>query len=252
MEMTTRFLTGYAGTRLAVHEMGEASGRPLVLVHGLFSNGFVNWAKYGHAGLLAGAGFRVIMPDLRAHGQSEAPHDPSAYPEDVLVTDLLRLIEALGLSDYDLGGFSLGSRTVVRGVLAGLTPRRLIVAGMGLEGLAGWAGRSAYFLDAIARFGTIRHGDPAYVAQQFMKAQKVDLVAAAHLLGSIDDTPPQALAGLDLPVLVLCGAQDQDNGSAPRLAAALPNARYVEIGGTHMSSVTEKALGRAILDFLQD
>ena len=26
------------------------------------------------------------MPDLRAHGQSDAPHDPEAYPEDVLVT----------------------------------------------------------------------------------------------------------------------------------------------------------------------
>lgn len=250
--VTTQFLPGYAGTRLAVHRLG--AGRPLVLFHGLFSSAYVNWVKYGHAALLAAAGFEVIMPDLRAHGQSEAPQDPTAYPEDVLVTDALMVIRALGLegADYDLGGFSLGSRTATRGVLAGLAPRRLILAGMGLEGLAGWARRSAYFIDAIDRFGTIKHGDPAYMAQQFMKAQKVDLIAARLLLGSIDDTPPEALAGLTMPTLVVCGDVDQDNGSAPRLAAALPNARYVEIPGTHMGSVTQKALGEAMVGFLTE
>ena len=248
--VTTQFLPGYAGTRLAVYRLG--AGRPLVLFHGLFSSAYVNWVKYGHAALLSAAGFEVIMPDLRAHGQSEAPQDPTAYPEDVLVTDALMVIRALGLegADYDLGGFSLGSRTATRGVLAGLAPRRLILAGMGLEGLAGWARRSAYFIDAIDRFGTIKHGDPAYIAQQFMKAQKVDLIAARLLLGSIDDTPPEALAALTMPTLVVCGDVDQDNGSAPRLAAALPDARYVEIPGTHMGSVTQKALGEAMVRFL--
>ena len=250
--VTTQFLPGYAGTRLAVHRLG--AGRPLVLFHGLFSSAYVNWVKYGHAAMLAAAGFEVIMPDLRAHGQSEAPQDPTAYPEDVLVTDALMVIRALGLerADYDLGGFSLGSRTATRGVLTGLAPRRLILAGMGLEGLAGWARRSAYFIDAIDRFGTIKHGDPAYMAQQFMKAQKVDLIAARLLLGSIDDTPPEALAGLTMSTLVVCGDVDQDNGSAPRLAAVLPDARYVEIPGTHMGSVTQKALGEAMVGFLTE
>jgi pimeloyl-ACP methyl ester carboxylesterase len=48
--------------------MGE--GRPLVLIHGLFSSAFTNWIRYGHAARLARAGFRLIMPDLRAHGES--------------------------------------------------------------------------------------------------------------------------------------------------------------------------------------
>jgi pimeloyl-ACP methyl ester carboxylesterase len=247
-DVSTQFVAGYGDAPLAVHRMG--AGRPLVLVHGLFSSAAINWVKYGHAALLAAAGFEVIMPDLRAHGQSAAPHDPAAYPEDVLVKDLAAVVAALGLADYDLGGFSLGARTACRGVLAGLGPRRLVLGGMGLEGLAGWAGRSAFFIDVIDRFGTIKHGDPAYLAQQFMKVQKVDQQAARLLLGSVDDTPPEALAGVTMPVLVVCGAQDQDNGAAPRLAAALPDARYVEIAGTHMSSVTERALGEAISAFL--
>lgn len=247
-EIRSVFVEGYGRTRLAVHRLGE--GRPVLLLHGLFSSAEVNWIKYGHAARLAEAGFEAIMPDLRAHGQSEAPHDPAAYPPDVLVSDALALVAALELEDYDLGGFSLGARTAVRAVLAGLTPRRLVLGGMGIEGLGQWGRRSAFFIDAIDRFDAIKRGDPDYIVQQFMKTMKVDRVAARLLLGSVDDTPPEALAGIAMPVLVVCGADDQDNGSAPALAEALPDGRYVEVPGTHMSSVTHRQLGEAIAVFL--
>ena len=74
----TYSLPGFDGAALAVHEMGDEHARPLMLVHGLFSNAETNWIKYGHAQMVADAGFRVIMPDLRAHGMSAAPHDPDA------------------------------------------------------------------------------------------------------------------------------------------------------------------------------
>ena len=249
-DVRTDFLPGFGGARLAVHRMGE--GRPVLLLHGLFSSAQVNWIKFGHAQKLVDAGFEAIMPDLRAHGQSEAPHDPAAYPSDVLVRDAMGLVEQLGLADYDLGGFSLGSRTAVQSVVAGLSPRRMILGGMGIEGLGNWARRSAFFVDAIDRYDTIKHGDPAFVARSFMRSQKVDLVAARLLLQSVDDTPPEALARVSMPTLVVCGGDDHDNGSAPALAKALPNARYVEIPGTHMSSVTEKAMGDALVAFLTD
>jgi pimeloyl-ACP methyl ester carboxylesterase len=53
-----------------------------------------------------------------------------------------------------------------------------------------------------------------------------------------------------MPTLVVCGAEDDDNGSAPDLAAALPDGTYVEVPGTHMSSVTKPELGDAIVRFL--
>ncbi len=239
---------GFGGARLALHRMGE--GRPAILLHGLFSSAEMNWIKFGHAQLLADAGFQVLMPDLRAHGQSAAPHDPAAYPADVLVKDLVALVDALGLVDYDLVGFSLGARTAARGVLAGLAPRQLVLGGMGLEGLAGWNRRSAFFIDAIDRFAEVRHGDPAFLAVQFMKSMKVDRVAARLLLQSIGDTLPEALAAITMPTLVVCGSEDQDNGSAQKLVAALPDATLATVPGTHMSSVTLPDLGEAIRDFL--
>ena len=247
-ELTTEFFAGHGGARLALHRMGK--GRPVVLLHGLFSSAAINWVKFGTAAQLVSAGFECLMPDLRAHGQSAAPHDPAAYPADVLALDAMALVGHLGLTDFDLCGFSLGSRTSARAVLGGLLPRRLVLAGMGLEGLAGWKGRRDFFIDVIGRFGTIRPGDPAYVSQQFMKTMNVDRVAARLLLGSMADTAPEDLAAVTMPVLVLCGDKDNDNGSADRLAAALPDARRAIIPGTHMSSVTVPEMGAEIVSFL--
>lgn len=244
----TEFHAGFDGARLAVHRLGQ--GRPVLLLHGLFSSAEVNWIKYGHAARIADAGFEAIMPDLRAHGASAAPQDAAAYPADVLVKDLFALVEGLGLSDFDLGGFSLGARTAVKAVIAGLAPRRLVLGGMGLGGLVRWGGRSDFFLDVIDRFGTIERGDPAYFAQAFMKTMKVDPVAARHLLLSVEGATIADLGRLTMPTLVVCGAEDQDNGSAPELAGSLADARYVEIPGTHMSCVTQRQLGEAIAGFL--
>lgn len=192
------------------------------------------------------------MPDLRAHGESEAPHTPEAYPDDVLARDVHAVVEALGLTDFDLVGFSLGSRTSARAVITGLEPRKLVLSGMGLEGLSGWNNRAAFFIDAIDRFDLIKRGDAAFMAAAFMKTMNVDRVAARLLLQSVADTSPEELAALRMPTMVLCGDKDKDNGSAPRLAEALPDARYVEIPGTHMSSVTEGALGDALVAFLEE
>ncbi len=239
---------GFDGRPLALMRVGE--GRPLVLLHGLFSSADVNWLKFGTAAQLAQAGFACLMPDLRAHGHSAAPHDAAAYPADVLARDAEALIAHLALDDFDLVGFSLGSRTAARAVIRGMRPRRLVLAGMGLEGLAGWAGRQDFFRDVIDRFGTIRPGDPAYMAQQFLKTSAVDRVAVRQLLGTMEDTAPAALAAITMPTLVLCGDKDNDNGSADNLAAALPNATRATIPGTHMSCVTMPDFGQALVEFL--
>ena len=252
MHPSSESYLGHDGAKLALHRLGPKAGvgRPVLLLHGLFSSAEMNWIKWGHAALLADAGFEVLMPDLRAHGASAAPHDPAAYPPDVLARDLAALVTHLGLADYDLCGFSLGARTAVRGVIGGLAPARLVLGGMGLEGLAGWTGRQTFFLDAIDRFDAVKPGDPAFFAVQFMNSMKVDRTAARLLLGTMTDTAPQALQAITMPVLVVCGDQDRDNGSPDALAAALPNAELAVVPGTHMSCVTKPDLGKAIRDFL--
>lgn len=242
--------TASDGVELAFHELGE--GRAVVLLHGLFSSAQMNWIKFGHAERIAGEGFRVIMPDLRAHGESAAPHDAGHYPPGVLVRDLQELVDHLGLGDFDLGGFSLGARVTIEGVIAGLKPRRTVLGGTGVEVLTNWKRRCIFFLDAIAAFDTAPRGDPHWLAIQFMRTMKVDREAAAQLLKSMADheDADAFVNAFTMPTLVVCGSEDQDNGSAAELAAMLAAADYVEVPGTHMSSVTKPELGEAIANFL--
>lgn len=247
-DVTTHHWTASDGVELAWRETGE--GRPVVLLHGLFSDAEMNWIKFGHAAKIAAKGFRVIMPDLRAHGLSASPHDPACYPKGILARDLKELVTHLELTDYDLGGFSLGARTTVEAVGEGLKPRKAILGGAGYEGLADWQRRKDFFLKAIERFDGARRGDADWMAIQFMKTMKVDREAARLLLETFEDAFLDWLNAFTMPTLVVCGSEDHDNGSAERLAEALPDGELRIVPGTHMSSVTLPEMGEAIAGFL--
>lgn len=247
-ELFLDYFPGRDGTRLAYRVLGQ--GRPLVLIHGYFSTAMVNWVRYGHAAKLAAAGYRVIMPDLRAHGDSAKPHDATAYPPDVLADDGFALLEHLQLVDYDLGGYSLGARTTMRMLARGARPARAILSGMGLEGLVDTAGRSGFFQRVLTQPGTFERGSPEFMAEAFLKTAGGDPVALLRVLDTFVDTPIEVIRRITTPTLVLIGSEDRDNGSARALADTLPQARYVEMPGTHMSAVTLPALGVAMAEYL--
>ena len=244
----TRRWTASDGVELAWRETGE--GRAVILLHGLFSDAQMNWINFGNAERIAAAGFRVIMPDLRAHGASGKPHEAEHYPRGILARDLAEMVAHLELSDFDLGGFSLGARTVVQAVGEGLRPGKAILSGMGLQGLLDWDKRQRFFIDAIGMFDSARRGDPHWLAIQFMRTMKVDREAAALVLQSFGDARREWFAAFTMPTLVLIGSEDEDNGSARELAKVLPNASYAEMPGTHMTSVTKPQLGEEIVRFL--
>ncbi len=249
-DVRTYTLPAADGAALAIHEIGEERARPLVLIHGLMSSAQVNWIKYGTAKRLADAGFRCIMPDLRGHGDSAAPQDAAAYPRDILVQDNAGIIAALGLTDYDLCGFSLGARTSAKLVIDGAVPGKLILSGMGLDGLTNWGKRRNYFVGVIDNMDSLQRGEPGYMAAQFMKTTGIDREAARNVVESFADLDPARLAEIAMPTLVLTGTEDRDNGAPDTLAAALPQGTVAEIPGNHMSCVTKPDFGRAILSFL--
>jgi pimeloyl-ACP methyl ester carboxylesterase len=244
---SNKFLTA-DGVEIAWRETGE--GRPLVLIHGYFSEAHTNWIKYGHAALLAEAGFRVIMPDLRAHGLSGKPHDLTLYPKDILADDQFALIDQLGLTDFDLGGYSLGGRTVARMLERGCRPGRAIISGMGLQGLTSTEKRGDHFRHIIDNLGSHQRGSPAWMAEAFLKTTGGDPVALRHILETFVDTSEAALRAIDTPVAVICGAEDDDNGSAAALADMLPRGKLATVPGNHMSAVVKPELGEAMLQAL--
>ena len=90
------------GLRVHVAEAGD--GEPLLLQHGWPQHW---WAWRALIPQLA-EGYRVICPDLRGHGWTDAPH--GGYEKEQLAADLLALLDALGLQrvrvvGHDWGGF---------------------------------------------------------------------------------------------------------------------------------------------------
>lgn len=252
-DLAVQTFDSFDGEPIAWREMGEPDGRPLVLIHGFFSTAEINWVKYGHAARLAGEGFRVILPDLRGHGSSTRSHDPAVYPRDALADDGFALLAHLGLEDggYDLGGYSLGGRTTMRMLARGAKPGRAIVAGMGLDGIVHTEGRGGFFRHLLTNLGSFERGTPEWLSEAFLKTTGGDPEALLRVLDTFADTPRADFARIDMPVQIICGAQDQDNGSAADLADALPEGRYAEIPGNHMSAVTKPELGAAIAEFLR-
>jgi pimeloyl-ACP methyl ester carboxylesterase len=243
-----QFFDSFDRQRLAWREIGE--GRPVVLIHGFFSDAVTNWIRYGHAEAVAAKGFRVIMPDLRGHGSSARPHDAAAYPPDALANDGHALVAHLGLTDYDLGGYSLGARTTCRMLATGADPRRVIFSGMGLEGLTDTGRRGGHFRHILTNLGKHERNSPEWFAEAFLKTTGGDPQALLGVIDTFVSTPIEQIERFAWPTLCVNGADDNDNGSAAALADALPDARYVEVPGNHMSAVIKPELGQAIATFL--
>ncbi|ADJ45133.1 alpha/beta hydrolase [Amycolatopsis mediterranei S699] len=227
---------------LAWREVG--GGRPLVLFHG-FTGSSRDWL--GPAAVLAEHGHRVILPDLRGHGASAAPHDPAAYPPDVLADDGLALLDHLGLDDYDLGGYSYGGRVVLRLLARGARPGRAVVAGQGLDAIRRTTSRTGVYHDALTALidgEPAEPGSPAY----WMHQAGGDPVALRHVLGT--HVPTTDLDRITTPTLVVVGDEDDGHATAGELAAALPNGRFARVPGNHFTAMTGPELTAAMVEFL--
>ena len=243
---------GHDGAQLAYREIG--SGRPLILLHGFLGSGS-HWLDQGPSDALVEQGFRLILPDLRGHGQSARSHDPDLYPPDVLADDGLALIEHLGLGagEYDLGGYSLGARVVVRMLARGAKPGRAVVAGQGLAKVSGPQGGGATerVLTAVVDGVALEPGSADAKMAYWVGQADADPRALLHVLGSLVPTPEDGLRRITTPTLVVIGDQDE-RSDADELAALLPAGRYVRVPGGHGDAFTAPEFGAAITAYLTD
>lgn len=91
---------------IALNVVTEGEGPPVLLIHG-FPDDHAVWRRQIPA--LAEAGYRVIAPDLRGCGESDAPAERRAYHLDRLVADLVGLLDALGVAQAQVVGHDWGA-----------------------------------------------------------------------------------------------------------------------------------------------
>jgi pimeloyl-ACP methyl ester carboxylesterase len=84
----------------------SGQGRPVVLLHGFPDSGRL-WRHQVPA--LAGAGFQVIVPDLRGYGRSDKPEDVGAYSLGLLAGDVTAILADLGIGRAHVVGHDWGA-----------------------------------------------------------------------------------------------------------------------------------------------
>ena len=90
------------GLRMHVAEAGDPGAEPLVMVHGWPQH----WYEWRHLVGPMAEHRRVICPDLRGLGWSDAP--PDGYEKENLASDVLALLGELGVERFELIGHDWG------------------------------------------------------------------------------------------------------------------------------------------------
>lgn len=188
--------------------------------------------------------FRLVLMDTRGQGQSTGGDGELNF--SVFAADLLALMDHLQIAKAHLLGFSDGGNLALTFALA--HPERvqsLILNGANLE--PGGVKLSTQ-LPIVLGYGCCRLLSPfSHKARQNG--------ALLGLMVNHPHIPPQALAALTMPALVIVGERDMIRDRHSQLIArSLPNAQFVRIpGGDHFCAAKcPEVFNHAVLSFLQN
>src|SRR6202023_2089461 len=87
-----------------IHYEVHGSGPALLLTHG-YSSTSAMWQGQIEA---LSKNHKLVLWDMRGHGQSDYPDDPAAYSEALTVGDMAALLDQVGATSAIVGGLSLG------------------------------------------------------------------------------------------------------------------------------------------------
>jgi pimeloyl-ACP methyl ester carboxylesterase len=249
----TQYVMSADGVRIAWESVGD--GAPVVLVHGFASSREQNWRSAGWVDRLAREGFRVVSFDNRGHGLSDKPHETEAYGAH-MVEDIVAVMDAAGVPQADLVGYSMGSMMTIGMLLAHPErARRAVLAGLGATYFKPSDPNKHPIADALLVDDFESITDPIARRFRVFASQKgKDRVALAACMRSRGRKyTPEELRRVVNPVLVICGENDDITGPPGPLAEAFPNGRAVVLPGKdHMSAVGDPAAKRAVLEFLRE
>ncbi|GAB3541056.1 alpha/beta fold hydrolase [Spirosoma fluminis] len=238
--------TSFDGTKIHYDVIGE--GKPVVLLHGFITNG-ESWKRAAVRQALADAGFEVVTLDLRGNGQSDRPHEAKAYEDNAELKDVMALMKHLGLTNYDVVGYSRGAILTAKLLTLDKQVRRAVMGGISVDfSDPNWI-RRKNFHEALTKPGSHPELQPAVDNAQKSGA---DMVVLARLQEFQPVTSKAELAKIKLPVLVINGDKDNDNGDPQTLVDAIPGSRLVVVPGDHGGAMRTSEFAKAVVDFLKE
>jgi len=240
-----------------IHYEVHGSGPPLLLTHG-YSSTAAMWQDQIEA---LSKKHKLVLWDMRGHGQSDYPDDPKAYSEALTVADMAALLDEVGAANAIVGGLSLGgymSLAFYRAHPERVRALLIIDTGPGFkkdDARDAWNTRAH---ETGARFD--REG--LAVLQSFSRERSSathrdasGLARAARgMLTQRDAGVIESLPNIKVPALVIVGADDAPFlAASDYMAAKIPGATKVVIPAAgHAVNIDQpEAFLQAVLPFLE-
>jgi pimeloyl-ACP methyl ester carboxylesterase len=229
------------------------AGDPVVLVHGWGSTAQHNFGDTGWVEMLSSR-FRVIAIDCRGHGRSARPHREDLYGRAQMASDVIRLLDHLGIARTLIMGYSMGASLVIELLMK--HPNRLRAAVLGGiaydDGIEDPALRSAISEALIAPSQDGIKDPVARAYRRFAESTGNDLFALAAIISAprqfID---PRELARIRVPTLIVVGENDDAIGPHDELPEMIPASRIVKLEGRdHMTAPSDPRFKDEVAEFL--
>ena len=197
----------------------------------------------------AGVGHRVLRYDARGHGSSDSTTDLTGYSWEALAHDQLALADGVGIDRYVACGASMGAAAALHAAL--IAPDRvraliLVIPPTGWETRAAQTGMYTVMADLVE---AERHAEllaasaevpppdpladePLWTEAFERKLAEIDPVRLARLFrgaGTADLPPHEAIATIEVPVLILAWTGDVSHPltTAARLQELMPQSELV-------------------------
>ena len=255
---TAQMVTLADGEKVRVVVTGSPDAPPVLLLHGWGCSAYT-WRHFAQP--LSDAGWRAVAIDLRGHGLSDRPDDPTKYQRSQMVSHLAATMDALGIASAPIVAHSMGGAVAMG--LALESPERVTrmalfgSVGFGVVDRASWSQlippslTGALLPSRIPRWAVkfaLQHSrgergvsDEQEVDEYWAPTQFPEFLNAMRLLlHSFTWSPwtPTELASVTQPLLIAFGDRDpvvRPQPVVPTLARCLPNAQlHVALGAGHV------------------
>ncbi|MFJ9453265.1 alpha/beta fold hydrolase [Herbaspirillum sp. NPDC101397] len=231
-----------AGRRIHYEVSGQ--GPDLFLHHG-FTSSSQAWRFFGFTEVLQ-QHYRVIALDALGHGLSDKPHESDAYTLQQRSTDVVAVLDDLGIDKVHYCGYSLGgwvgygmvrhARERLQSLILGAAHPYADTSWDAFGGLDG-ADANAF----ITAFESVLNERISPEVKMLIRANDLQALAAAAQQPRV--SMEELLPLIDLPCLMFCGDADARHAAVERCAGLLPRACFVSLPGvTHFGGLMQSQL----------
>jgi pimeloyl-ACP methyl ester carboxylesterase len=220
---------------LKIHYRAVGNGPPLVLLHG-FTDSSESCYEFGYVSALHSK-HRLILIDMRGHGESDRPHDPEAYTSEKLASDVISVLDDLQIPKAAYWGYSQGGW--IGFAIASFSPDRIsafIIGGAAASGVSAFQsmpGAEDILLAALrkgpdALIGIYGDASSPALAER-LRASDMAALIACRQQRLASSGHPDVTRSISVPCLMYAGTTDAIHDTARETASQIADCQFVSL-----------------------